>query len=159
MRVKGSAGKQRGYSLMEVLVAMIILAVGLLGIAGLQALSVKNTHSAYLRSQATLLAYEIIDDIRANPSAMANYAIAIGAALPSLSTACIGVSASCTTAQLAAYDISQWSSGITGLLPGGDASVVVSGDDVTVTVQWVDKEATAHDATRIVDLEIITRIQ
>ena len=56
--------KQTGSSLLEVLVAVVILAFGLLGLAGLQISSVKSSHSAYLRSQATLLAYDMADRMR-----------------------------------------------------------------------------------------------
>ena len=56
--------KQSGSSLLEVLVAVVILAFGLLGLAGLQISSVKSSHSAYLRSQATLLAYDMADRMR-----------------------------------------------------------------------------------------------
>lgn len=56
--------KQTGSSLLEVLVAVVILAFGLLGLAGLQLNSVKSSHSAYLRSQATLLAYDMADRMR-----------------------------------------------------------------------------------------------
>ena len=78
--------RQRGFTLLEVLIAVMLLAVGLLGLAGLQAVSLRNNHSAYLRSQATMLTYEIIDSMRTNRSAAQplpgsirrNYDIAIG---------------------------------------------------------------------------------
>jgi type IV pilus assembly protein PilV len=57
--------RQTGSSLLEVLIAVVILAFGLLGLAGLQATSVKSSHSAYQRSQATLLAYDMVDRMRA----------------------------------------------------------------------------------------------
>ena len=61
--------RQRGFTLLEVLIAVMLLAVGLLGLAGLQAVSLRNNHSAYLRSQATMLTYDIIDSMRTNRSA------------------------------------------------------------------------------------------
>ena len=178
-RLNMLAKLQRGYSLMEVLIAVVVLAVGLLGIAGLQVLSIKNTQSAYLRSQATLLAYDIIDSIRVNPAAKASYAIGIGVSPTGTYSSCIGTAANCSTAEVAVYDIYQWKcvlgkwagaapcvtgdlASIKGLLPDGDASVVVTGDDVTVTVQWTDKdrrEQADTAAKRIVSLDITTRIE
>ena len=58
--------KNTGFTLIEVLIAMIILAVGLLGLAGLQATTLKNNQSAYNRIKATQLAYDIADRMRAN---------------------------------------------------------------------------------------------
>jgi len=56
---------QTGSSLLEVLVAVVVLSIGLLGLAGLQMTSIKSSHSAYMRSQATLLAYDLADRARA----------------------------------------------------------------------------------------------
>ena len=61
--------RERGFSLMEVLIAMLVLAIGLLGLASLQAQSLKFNHESYVRSQATILAYEIMDRMRTTPSA------------------------------------------------------------------------------------------
>jgi type IV pilus assembly protein PilV len=58
-----------GFTLVEVLVAALVLAVGLLGLAGLQLASMKSNHSAYLRSQATVAAYDLLDRMRADPGA------------------------------------------------------------------------------------------
>ena len=58
--------KNAGFTLIEVLIAMLVLAVGLLGLAGLQATSLRNNQSAYNRSQATQLAYDLADRMRAN---------------------------------------------------------------------------------------------
>jgi type IV pilus assembly protein PilV len=60
---------QRGFTLIEVLIAVLVLAVGLLGLAGLQLAGMKSNHSAYLRSQATIAAYDLLDRMRADPGA------------------------------------------------------------------------------------------
>ena len=65
--------KNAGFTLIEVLIAMLVLAVGLLGLAGLQATSLRNNQSAYNRSQATQLAYDIADRMRANSAGIASY--------------------------------------------------------------------------------------
>lgn len=162
---------QRGFTLLEVLVAVVILGVGLLGVAGLQVLSVKNTHSAYMRSQATFLAYDIIDSIRANPNAITAYDnIAFGTA-PAANQDCDG-STACTTAQLAVHDLNIWKCSLgrwnshstcgssnlnmTGLLPVGEGSVDVNNGttEVTVTIQWVDD----RDGTTTESLAINTQI-
>jgi type IV pilus assembly protein PilV len=62
-----SAGRQRGVSLIEVLVAVLVMAIGLLGIAALQATALRNSQSSLERSQAVVLSYTILDAMRANP--------------------------------------------------------------------------------------------
>jgi type IV pilus assembly protein PilV len=58
------SGRQRGASLIEVLISMLILALGLLGFAGMHMVGLKSNHSAQLRSQATLLAHDLADRMR-----------------------------------------------------------------------------------------------
>ena len=63
-----------GASLIEVLVAMVILAIGMLGLAGLQLSSMNNNQSAFYRSQATFLANDKLDRVRVNKAAIDDYA-------------------------------------------------------------------------------------
>ncbi len=65
--IKSIARHQEGATLIEVLIAIVVLSIGLLGLAGLQATSVQSNHSAYQRSQATLLGYDLADRMRAQP--------------------------------------------------------------------------------------------
>ena len=76
----------RGFTLVEVLVTVVIFSVGLLGLAGLQATGIKLNHSSMLRSQATLLAYDIVDCMRANQANVADYALTLAGAPPSTPT-------------------------------------------------------------------------
>lgn len=62
-----SAGRQSGVGLIEVLVAVLVMAIGLLGIAALQATALRNSQSSLERSQAVVLSYAILDAMRANP--------------------------------------------------------------------------------------------
>ncbi|MGE6528925.1 type IV pilus modification protein PilV [Pseudomonas sp. NPDC077382] len=62
----------RGFTLVEVMVALVILAIGLLGMATLMMNSLQSNESAYSRSQATLMAYDILDRMRANKVASSN---------------------------------------------------------------------------------------
>lgn len=119
-------GRQHGFTLMEMLVTTVILAFGLLGMAGLQGLSLRSNNAAYLRTQANLMAYEIVDSMRANrANAVANsYNIAMSASPPS------GTS-------VADADLSAWLTNLARTLPNGDGSVACDGDNVcTVVVQW-----------------------
>jgi type IV pilus assembly protein PilV len=118
----------RGITLVEILVAVLVLAIGLLGLAGLQTQSLNFNHSAYLRSQATFMAYDIIDRMRANRDAAiaGNYDIAIGAAG--------------TAGTLAGDDLVAWKTSLATLLPNGDGSVARAAGDVVIQVQWVDAE-------------------
>lgn len=115
----------KGFTLIEVLVALIVLSIGLLGLAGLQTVSLRGNHSAYLRGQATLLAYDMADRMRANLSAVksGNYN---NPTLPSTIPNC--ESSDCTPSSMAQYDISRWRTAIAGWLPSGAGVVCIDGD-------------------------------
>lgn len=128
---------QRGFSLLEVLIAIVILAIGLLGVARLQANSVGFNHGAYLRSQATLQVYDMADRMRSNmPGVTAgNYnAIAGTPADPNC------FAAGCTPAQMAQYDTFEWNTANAAQLPGGVGTVTGSGAGsvFTITVTWTE---------------------
>jgi len=141
--------KQSGFTLLEVLVAVLVLAIGLLGLAGLMTSSIRNNQSSYQRTQATWLAYDIVDRMRVNRAAAlaSNYNTALGspvtcAASPALSGA------------MAAQDLTDWKNQIACALPAGDGSVAVQANrTVTVTVQWNDSRGTAGDAAQTFQIE------
>ncbi len=79
MRNGGQRSRQHGFTLVEVLVTIIIMSVGLLGVVGLQLASMRSNHSAYLRTQATLAAYDLIDRMRADPASFSGKHFEAGA--------------------------------------------------------------------------------
>ena len=132
---------QRGATLIEVLVAMLVLSVGLLGLAGMQMTALKSNQSAYYRSQATVLAYDIMDRMRANRADALNgvYDIALRneACDPHLAP----------SGSLAARDVAEWLNSLSCLL-SSDArgSVVRSGRLFTVSIDWNDNRGRIDDA-------------
>ena len=123
--------RQKGFTLLEVLVAMLVLSIGLLGLAGLMASSLRNNHSAYYRTQATWLAYDVIDRMRTNRPNVADYIVGIGAGSPA--------------GGLAGVDVTDWKAMVANSLPEGDGSVTFSptnADEVTVVIQWNDARGT-----------------
>lgn len=139
-----------GFSLLEVLISLVIMSVGLLGIAGLMTSSLKSNDSADMRTQATALAYNMLDRMRANTFGVTagDYATTMPAA-PSAATAlpaaCTGAGAGCTSTTLAAYDIAQWEYDLAQALPQGRGSITTTATSnataVTVTVLWNDSRA------------------
>lgn len=132
--------KQSGFTLLEVLVAMLVLSIGLLGLAGLMASSMRNNQSAYHSTQATWLAYDILDRMRANN------AVALAGGYSTASA--LGSPAACSTAapsgSVAAQDIAGWKNMIACALPVGDGAITVTpaNRQVRITVQWNDSRAT-----------------
>lgn len=135
----------RGFSLVEILVALVILSVGLLGLAGLQSSSLRATDSAYLRTQANLLAYNLFDRMRANVTEAKGgaYDRALDDAAPTNPPDCVLSTANptpdCTPAELTAWDLSQWLD-LVAELPDGKASVSTdtstANTQITITLQW-----------------------
>ena len=134
---------------MEVLVSLVVLSMGLLGISKLILLTARSNDSAYLRSQATELAYMILDDMRANrQTAVAHGYDTSMTAVPTASGSCFGTA--CSPTALASYDIYTWkrrlavSSG--GALPLGQGSITTrtttpATTTAVVIVQWDDEAA------------------
>jgi len=148
----------QGFSLIEILVTVVVLSIGLLGLAGLQLTGLKYNHSAYLRSQATLLASDIIDRMRANRdiARTGSYDISLGTSPPTAS--CMGTGKNCTPANMAAADLSEWIQNLQGLLPAGDGAIsrTVTGNEVrfTIVIQWDD----SHGEEAAVQLPVETVI-
>lgn len=101
--------KQNGFTLVEILVAMVVLSIGLLGLAGLQSAALQSNFSANARTQATIYANNLIDRMRANPSdasetAYINANAVMSLAAPPNNQLCNAVTP-CTPAQMAAADL------------------------------------------------------
>jgi type IV pilus assembly protein PilV len=147
--------KQKGFTLLEVLVTLLIMSLGLLGLAGFVINSVKYSKSAYTTSIASTLAGDIVDRMRANSrtalaAGVSPYTLAMGDATPN------GTS-------VAATDLAQWRSSLAAALPSGTGSVCVISDaagnpcvpcasipcaQVTViTVQWDDSQTTSASSS------------
>ncbi|HWR76295.1 MAG TPA: type IV pilus modification protein PilV [Thiobacillus sp.] len=134
--------KQSGFTLLEVLVAMLVLSIGLLGLAGLMASSMRNNLSASHRTQATWMAYDIIDRMRANRA---------GALAGSYATA-MGTAAACATAvptgTVPVQDIAAWKNQLACALPAGNGSIAVNAGTraATIMIQWNDSRGSQGSA-------------
>jgi len=112
--------------MLEILIALLVLSLGLLGLAALQTLGVKFNQESYERTQATLLAYDMIDRIRANPTARTagsnNFDNVNITYLPSY-PADPSCTSSCTPANLRDFDIRRWKDNIAATLPKGQGAI------------------------------------
>lgn len=116
--------RQRGFSLVEVLIALVIMSVGMLGIAGLFVQGMQAGRTSVLRHHAVTLAGDVADRIRANPRAGAAYEDA------GVDNACVGYGNNCDEASMAAHDVLLWQQQAVDSLPSGVVGVVF---DITAT--------------------------
>lgn len=132
---------QDGFSLIELLIALLILAVGLLGMASLMMVSMKSNQSAAQRSQASWLAYDIIERMRLNTDTSTTsdaYLVAANAAIPA-DPACKATG--CSSANTATLDRREW---MTQLAQAGLTGVITrAGSAYTVTINWQEDSSTA----------------
>ena len=147
--------QHQGFTLVEILIAVVILSIGLLGIAGIQLKGIRSNFSSALRSQATLLANDIAERMHANPGGATNPQLSgvntnyskidsnfldcdsATPPAPYCSNTSSTTGTSCNTAQIATFDAYTWicgsnaTDGITNLLPQGKASISCTDGDVT----------------------------
>ncbi|MEM7256725.1 MAG: type IV pilus modification protein PilV [Pseudomonadota bacterium] len=119
-----------GFAMIEVLLAVVVLAIGLLAGSKMQLLGMNYTQGAQFRTTATMAANDIIDRMRVNPEGVSNgdYDDADTDALPT-SPNCIAVG--CTSAQLAAHDIRVWA-GYFGKVAGANTTTPLNGARGTI---------------------------
>jgi type IV pilus assembly protein PilV len=124
--------------MLEALITLLIVSLGLLGIAGIIANSLKVNQGAQARSQASWLANDIIDRMRANRTTaetnLAAYTLGSCGAVP-------GVDA------IATADLTEWCAAVAAALPTGTGTVALAASKVTVTVQWDDSRAAGGSAS------------
>lgn len=137
--MKRLLSRNSGFTLVEVLVALIILSVGLLSMATLMMASLQTSQSAYMRSQASLLTYDIVERMRANYDQATTtdaYVLSKGAAAttnPSCKTS------GCDTSNQAIQDLYDWRKSLTDSIPGATASIARDNDnEYTIEISWED---------------------
>lgn len=123
--------QQRGATLIEVLIAMFILAIGLLGLAGLQAVSTQSNQGASYRSQATILASDIVERMRTNRTqALAgNY---------TTSTFPISSNSHRVEGTQAQRDLAEWLNNLANSLPQGTGTILTDSNIITISIRWDD---------------------
>ena len=146
---------QRGFTLVEVLVALVVMGVGLLGIAKLNALALSGTSTARMRSLAALEAASLASSMHANReywagspatativsagSISSTTDATLSSALSSAPSCTSGNAAPCSAAYLAAYDLANWAMALNSVLPQESATVACTSSApiaCTITVQW-----------------------
>lgn len=145
--------KSHGFSLLEILIAVVVLSIGILGMAGLQFASLQSNQQSYQRSQAATLVASMLDRMRANQAAAAAGAYALAANITPTAVTIDCAAASCDTAQLAVYDLSTWYATLTQTLPGSTAIIACSttpcrlGATQTISVLWDENRTGATDTS------------
>lgn len=120
-----SFNKQTGAGLIEVMVTVFLTATALLALAALQNRSLQFNQGAYFRSQANILAYDVLDRIRLNRANLVSYEIAAGDTTPAAG------------GSVAETDLNEWRTGIESRLPNGQGAIDCDVNSVcTVTISW-----------------------
>lgn len=162
------AGLSEGFSLVEVMVALVIIAVGLLGIAKMQALSLASTTSASMRSLAALEAASLAATMHADrnywdssPPATINVSVSSASGttitssiggFPAAGANCTSTgTVPCTTTQVASYDLEQWAAALNTLLPNDGATITCTTGQApplncTIQITW-SENAVAVNST------------
>ncbi len=151
-RPASMSNRTSGFALLEVLIALLVMSVGMLGIAGLLLITTRTNTSSIMKQQAVQSAYNAVERIRANPTAAlaGNYNVddtTTGTpAYPTKPSPDCTV-AVCSASQLAAYDTWYWQTQDLALLPVGTGKITTKANganlQVTVVVQWNDAPAQA----------------
>lgn len=124
MILKAVKFHQKGVGLLEVLIAILVLSVGLLGMASLQLNAMKFNESATVRTQANILAYNVVDRMRANRS------VALAG------TYNIGIDETPSGTTVASNDLIWWKQQLSQNLPEGKGSITQAGNIFTITISW-----------------------
>jgi type IV pilus assembly protein PilV len=135
-RQPGSIRRAGGFTLVEILVTLLIVSIGLLGIAALHSFSLRNNYDALLRSHASALASDITDRMRANPTQRDTYVIAWGVT-PAIDAG----------SPQALRDVADWKDALEDQLPLGDGRITIDGATgvVTIEVQWGERTDDPND--------------
>jgi type IV pilus assembly protein PilV len=141
----------RGFSLVEVLVALIVLSVGLLGIAKMEALALSSTAVSSRRALAAIEAASLADTMHVNRGYWAASAAGVNITVsgttvtnPPLGATpdCAGAGAPCTSAGLATYDLQQWANNLNQLLPAYQATIQCNNStpvECSIQIQWSEQ--------------------
>jgi type IV pilus assembly protein PilV len=147
--------QQQGFSLLEVLISIVILSIGLLGVAGLQLTGLRFSHDANLLYTASQQADDILDRMRANRAGIAAGAydtLTGGGTDPGC------ISTGCTATQMANTDAFEWGTLLAQALPMGTGTITGNGTGslFTITVTWT--EISPSGGSRNMSYELQTRI-
>lgn len=117
--------KQAGFTLIEVMIAVVVFSFGLLGVAGIMTVAVKNNHNGYMRSQAAFLSTSILDMMRRNQIPLWSDGYnGTYSGYNSVATACTDPTATaCDPDELVTRDVDQWSNMITQILPNSSGTI------------------------------------
>lgn len=130
---------QKGVSMIEVLIAILVSVIGLFSVMKMQLTAVSNNHSSYFRSQAAIISDGLIDQLRANPTAAlaGNYDLALTATPPS-------------SGGLEVSDLTQWRADLAAGLPSGLGSMacIQATRICNLTVQWDDSRGLSGSSTQ-----------
>lgn len=150
-RIGTFAFAQRGVSLLEALVALLVLALGILGLAGLQTRTLVESRTTNARAIAVSMVEDLNERMQFNAEARLlnpNPYVVGWNVQPAMPANPNCFTAACTAAQLAQLDLAQWKATLAALLPGGDAAVFVSPDDANqlgILVGWAENESEKAD--------------
>ena len=136
---------EAGFGMIELLVSLLILAIGLLGLASLQTTGLAQTAEVRNRSQAILLADDLLERIRSNRESLDSYAVAKGN-LPACNSAF-----EIANNSVATDDTNEWKNSLACLLPNGNGSVVGVNGVVTIEVVWADNSAAGNGGSLTLD--------
>ena len=136
--------RQRGVSMVEALVALLVMSIGMLGIAGLYVTSLQANRTALIRTQAVNLVNDMTDRIRANPMARADYGLAEKWKDAPTDQSCADGANNCSVTNLAQDDLFRWTTDVKALLPGAPTMKVTytaaalkgQTDNYVVEVTW-----------------------
>lgn len=136
---------QSGFTLIEILIAMVILSVGVLGLAGLQGMSIRSSDTAYMRTAATAQIYDFAERMRSNVEGYelsgngGDDAYAQRSGIPTYTSCNIVTSVpggGCNPTQLAIRDVAMWNIENARVLPNGQGIVCRAGQSFIITVSW-----------------------
>lgn len=128
----------KGFSLLEVLISLLILTGGVFLAVQMQTDALRFSASAANRTQASFIAYDLLDRLRANTAELSHYALAVG-------PGCSGAAA--PVASILATDLADFTYAVTCLLPDGQGRISIAGQRATVTLNWSEERIRA-DAER-----------
>lgn len=159
----------KGFSLLEVLIALVVVSIGLIGLAAIQQTGARNNHNALLHAQASMLAYEASDMMRANSRGVRTgryNASEPPAVIPACATTADATAVDCDYIEMASFHLGQWYAQLAERLPQGNGTIdCIDKDDtdvqpcsvgsvVEIAINWVESGIAGTET-----LEFVTEVQ